>query len=440
MSNSQEDTSLLYKTKVQELLDAGKQQEALSVLENGISICSSDISMLKTYLSIIQNADVEGPLDIRIAGVDRSITLLLGRLAHVPLESVDPIVKMIDEIRETRKNLTELQSTDGNAFDDYYPLWLRVVEGNLPTSLPSEPSELEGLICELETLQESLPDSLVDSSPAQRLDGYLKKAKIAQAFDAVKIDANTQISKSLQSTDHTLVGFSLQEVEMQLRNFAVDPENLDSNRFVELKLLIERLRFASNHLASYMKTMEATTRWQTYCSENQREIDRYTNWYMPPNNGANKCIEMEMNAVRSLIQDHQEVLSSAIGTSIAKVIYDRLNSLGVRMGQMSLEQQRRYDLWAVKQIRAGYEEGSKHAGFWDNEKAIAQALIEHFEEIDLRLLGHEAQNIYSEIFNLLFERLDKPSKKAAKDFETKSNKLYVLEKLMATNKKCLSDF
>ncbi len=68
----------------------------------------------------------------------------------------------------------------------------------------------------------------------------------------------------------------------------------------------------------------------------------------------------------------------------------------------------------------------------------ARTMIQHFGPIDLRILSHEVQRCYNEVFELLFQKLDSPDD--AKDFDKRGTKLHVLKAMMKTPKTPLGDF
>ncbi|MEF8759177.1 MAG: hypothetical protein V5B36_05480 [Candidatus Accumulibacter sp. UW25] len=445
MSSSASDSASQFKEKAQQLYDCGKVQESYFILENAISRYPSDLSIVYSYLSFLQNVGENEPIATQLEGFDRSIALLLNCLTHIALGEVDSVVNMIDDFRSKREKLISLLSNNENTFDEQHHLWLNAVADSFREDFPTDDRSLERLICDIEAFQEIIPESMAGSSPATRLDTYLKRARLAREFDAVKMDVDNRLSKHCLSKDSTLAPYSLQHLETLLRGFSVDSENLDKGRVYKLKNLIEKLRETSDHVASSIKKREAKIKWKDYQTTYKNDLDRYSRGVnivrgYGPQIFADQVIETNMATIRRLMQSAQEVIPVTIGTPSAKDVYEELTKLSSLIVQMAAEQQKKYERWAIGRIKSGYIIGSEHAGMIDDEKKIAQSLIDHFGEIDIRLLGHESQLIYSEVFSLLFERLDKPSRNATKDFKSESNKLYTLEQMMLKSKKCLSDF
>jgi len=134
----------------------------------------------------------------------------------------------------------------------------------------------------------------------------------------------------------------------------------------------------------------------------------------------------------------QEVAAHVAGTTFAQKMNDAAAILNESVSKALAAQQTRYDRWAVARVRSGYEKGKKHIGIIDEEELLGDEMISSFGSIDTRLLGHEAQRCYSEVFELLFEHLDKPDEPG--DFDKRGNKLYVLSRMMGAKKRTLADF
>ena len=426
-----------YETQSKQFFSDGHSRAALIILEKGLTHDPDELNLLSMYVEMSKKIFAAFPSEDRIEPLARLEEFVLSRLAYTSLEHAHEIIHIAAGVANVREALLTDLGKDEDVFDENDLLWKRAQAGHLnPDDYLDENSDnLEQTICKMESMLEQLPSRLTEEAAVERIAGALAKAKLAQAFDIAHNEIEMRIAHCLYSSDDPLAVYSLQQAETLLRNFAVDAEKFGVRRREIANKTHAQLKAASEKLADKARETDAHTKWEEFWSANRDTFNRIKHWADPSGSA-----QEQLKKLNEMIYVMQGIVPSLAGTEAGKEAFTTFNEAGNLLGKIAVTQQRRYDKWAISQVRKGYKNGSEHAGIIDDEEKIARALIDDFGPIDTRLLSSEVQRTYSEVFELLFERLDKPSKDEKKDYKNKGGKLYTLKAMMDITKKSLSEF
>jgi len=136
-----------------------------------------------------------------------------------------------------------------------------------------------------------------------------------------------------------------------------------------------------------------------------------------------KCQEA-MDAISGFLNEAQPFLASIADPDVGKRIKEIITKNGVLMARWRVEQQNRYDSWALKQISDLYSQAKEYIGkiSSDNDR-INSAMRRYIDDIDTRLLSPATSRAYSEVYELFVRELNNEQKiEIAKHFAVSSKK------------------
>jgi len=287
--------------------------------------------------------------------------------------------------------------------------WLETFLGDRVAHVePGLVDEVLGLIAETRARRDALPtpppEPVVDDTPEDPFE--LAERPFRELLDKAEAADDPRVaSHLLQAAD----GFARQLVMADPARASSVLDALDrvANNRVEQQHLAQWTAFDADHR---LRDWTAPGGWKGKKGACQRRLE-------------------ELGAMQRAL-----ATKAAMWTGAGRERADeRLREIEGLAGDAAEAQQRRYELWAMARIRKGLEKGKEAMGVIDDESAIADALVEELGQVDTRFLGQAAGRAWTEVFELLYGRLDKVS--GPKDFDDKKTKLSALERLAKTTKR-----
>jgi hypothetical protein len=242
--------------------------------------------------------------------------------------------------------------------------------------------------------------------------------RTAQQFD-IGITEADRVLDSISSSDECLAGYLLQQADQILRNLSSGTAEIASWRNNRLISAVQRLGSESEKASAKIKERDAQIRFKAFEAKFKNEVETLNSLASPgPVASPDGVLQKKIAAIQKSMQGLLELSPALSGTEYAQKITVKFHNLQAKAIKWSQEQQRRYDQWAMSNIRKGYQEASKHISkvVLDDEEKISRAIVSHFAEIDVRLLSPEVQRTYSEIFEIVYGRLNAPKRDEKKDF------------------------
>lgn len=423
-----------YLQKVKELKLAGRDEDALLVLEHATRRHPNNLDFLHAYVELARVVVLRlGMEDAEPRWAALESFVRCHGLA-VEFDKLNAVLSLANDLREHRTNQVQVQAQDLDVG--------RVTEADAPTAQViadhiniTPPQDAEALAKHLQILEQAREASNQDSE--QAINDALGSALFARDFDRTDREISSLLELA-RSAAASRVAYVLQQAEALLRPFAVEMEKLDSHRRTRLDKLLTTLRTAGDAAAQRTRDDEAETKWREFEARSGREMESLRGWKTPELLYRDRGCTLRLEDARTIGQALQELLPSFLQTKVVKRVTDKMAEIQAIVGRLSEERQLRYNRWAIRQIEQGYGDGKKHLGVIDNEKELDDSMVSHFGAIDTRLLGAEVQRCYGEVFESLFQRLDSPDN--AQDFEKRGTKLHALKAMMNATKCTLEDF
>jgi hypothetical protein len=419
-----------------DLFATGRHVEALLVLERAINQYPGELSLVDDYIVASKEVIAKEHRESQTEHLESLEAFVKSRVLTAPLELVPQLVERASELRTSALAAVESRQ-DRQPFDTESQVWKDACAGKLALEPPQDPAVAKSRLAELERIRDSLPEETAEDV-IRNLDNAIAWCRLAVSFDAARVEADRLVGAAAAIPAIERAGYLLQHADSILRPFAVEGDRLDGHRQKALDEALKRLKAESDNLTRRAREAEAKDKWESFWEQHGSAIESCRSWTAPSEADPDGSCQSHINSTRRVAQALQEVAAHVAGTTFAQKMNDAAAILNESVSKALAAQQTRYDRWAVARVRSGYEKGKKHIRIIDEEELLGDKMISSFGSIDTRLLGHEAQRCYSEVFELLFEHLDKPDEPG--DFDKRGNKLYVLSRMMGAKKRTLADF
>lgn len=427
------DVESQYRHKSDMLLRKGRVKDALLILEHAILHLPNDISFLKDYTAIAMSLLEQVESEEKRLRLESLENFVRGRVPHVNFDLIDSVLACADDIAKVRsaadvatpKTLVE-------------PALLAEVRAG---RLGVEPPEEEGLVeSRLQSLEEALAFVEENTEPlvSKMLGDALKLTRLALECDSASKEAESIISKVSLIQSGLRAPYLLQHAEAQLRPFFVEAGKLSAKRQERLKALLFSLREQGEAIAKRSRDADAKRALEAFERDYMDEIEKLKAWSPPSVCLRNGSCQQIVESTKKIAQALQGTMLQIQFSALSPRLNELANTLNDIVLRASNAQQILYNRWALQEVREGFDEGKKHTGVIDDEPALGDAMVKRFGPIDMKLINQEVQRCYSEVFELLYQKLDSPSD--PKDFDKRGSKLYVLAQMMQTAKVQLSEF
>jgi hypothetical protein len=444
IGNNTGDTPQTIIAKAREYESSGRAQIALLILEGGVIRHSEEITLLEEYVALARSVAQALPAEQTSQQLANLALFVQARISFVSIENIERVVALADEISAAAEAANTAQE-EVPLLTDAELAYLESIKNNslsLIEIAPAEESSLSEAAHSLERLLDYASTMEFDSRTIELIREGLEQVRSAQQFDLGLAEA-IRVLDSISSSDECFAGYLLQQADQILRNLAVDTAEVSSWRNKKLISVVQRLSIESEATSAKVKERDAQVRFKAFEAKFKNEVELLNSLPSPGSLAyPDGVLQKKIAAIQKSMQGLLELSPALSGTEYAQKITVKFHNLQAKAIKWSQEQQRRYDQWAMSNIRKGYQEASEHISkvVLDDEEKIARAIICHFAEIDVRLLSPEVQRTYSEIFEIVYGRLNAPKRDEKKDFTDKGGKLYTLKEMMGKPKKSVSDF
>jgi hypothetical protein len=413
--------------------EQGRTEEALLLLERAVLSAPHDATLVLDYAARAEAALGAEPDEARSDRIEALESFVRNRILHVALDRAEDVLACANRLRIARAAgnegpVAESTLSEAGPVDDS----ARVADLSGPP--PLDAAALSQHIKMLERRQLSLDDS--HQGP---LAEALEQMRLAQSFDEVLNNATAMLARIPQWRSVPREAAALQHIEGTLRQLALMAEAVGDERLARLDVALGNLKTQGVRVSAHAQEVEADERWNGLIATHGRDIDKIVEFSAPDSAQPDGACETILSSGRDSLQRVHELIPQLGRTRAGTLAQGRATALAQALARTARSQQVRYDKWALERIRGGYRASDEFIGtLMDKEEKLGDALVEQFACIEVRHLGPEVQRCFSEVFELLYAHLDKPS--SPKAFDKPGNKLNVLSRMMNANKTALSDF
>lgn len=400
---------------------------------NALAQSPGDLDLIREYVASAREriGATSDPTEA-VAQTDALLSFLSQQATHVSADDVDALAALADEVIADGQPTPDAPTQN---VEDPMAEPFQTFCADLSADLPADADGLRERLTEAVQFRDYAEETGVEFPSDAEV--YVARLQAALQHDAAFTEGRALLDLARQESDATVTAYLLQSCEAAVRQAVLlerqlGPERVESGRF-----LLTELRQESERVQEQVQREEAEAAWASFEREHQTEVRAVETWKRPTKVALDGACTRQLNAVQELMQAVQRVLPRLAHPDVQQKATALLESLGEKLEEAAVVQQRRYNQHAMAAIQTGYKAGVAHAGFIDDERKIGKALIEHLGPLDLRHLTSEVQRCYSEVFEYLYGRLDRPG--SANDFESDKNKLYVLKEMFDAEKTPLDD-
>lgn len=445
MSQSKSATdSMSFIAKAREYEAEDRADVALMILEGALNSFPNEIRLLEEYIGTYLACQADVVPGDRAERLGSLLGFAKFRLASAAIDSIDPLISIIDQLAADYQAAQQSSTSSDGLCDSEQEYWQAVKSGkSLGDAIIScSAEELDKMAAMLESVLEKTVENEADRAARQIVQDDLGTVRVCQELDTAVSEAESLI-EACKKAELSLRGYILQQADQILRNYATTAMKLGGIKHNSYLKVLQLLESESNSNAREERATEARRIHQKPADDLGEAIRKARNNLNQINGSLpDKSIQTRLDMLRDPVRHLSECLPLISGTEYSDKAAKQLLEAQTTLLDLLQRQQKRYDLWALATIRSGYKYALNHIStvLPDNEAKIAIQLIKYFGEIDVRLLSPDIHRSYSEVFELLFERLNKPKKDEKKDYDDKGSKLYTLKEMMEKPKKSLSDF
>ena len=390
---------------------------------NALAQKPGDLDLIREYVDRARDqiGATEDAVE-KVTQTDALLAFLSHQSAHVAPEDVDALASLADEILASGQDAPDNSAAEADLPPDE----------RLQSFLSSPPSEVPASV-------EDIRERLVESDQARdyadergeafppEAEAYVGRLQAALQHEAALAEGTALLNLAQQEADASASAYLLQACEGIVRQVVLMETQVGPDRTAQGRALLADLKEASEHIRNQSMREDSEAVWASFEKEHGSQVRLAQKWTRPGKSAMDGACTHQIDKVRDLMRAAQRILPQLTDAQVQGRATELMEELGECLEAASTAQQRRYNLHAMASIQKCYKAGQKHSGFIDNEQKIGRALIDNLGPLDLRHLTSEVQRCYSEVFEYLYGRLDRPGK--ADDFESNTNKLYVLKEM-----------
>ncbi len=434
-------------TQARTLSSNGRHREAVYYFTNALTHAPGDVEIVKAYASAVMDS-IEVAASATGGGYEVTQQLdwieafLIDQTAHVPSEYIPSLVKRITKVQQRRAELAKAITVQIDPEVEELTCQLReLVDGKMTLTIPTTIEALREQTDKLTDLRQyaTADGGMSDMDEAVvRIDEHLQVIANTMRFELLRqeIDALLDLARKEESTDGA--AYCLQLCESNVRELVVLAHRIEDSRRGTAATIVANLRKISDKISDRSRMETSKMTWEGIEGATNEDFAKAKNW-KPPNHY--RPFGMCQKQLERLEITNRQIRAGFNGLTHpdyikkAEKLMETIQSLAVKA---SIEQQKIYNVWAMSQIRDGFEKGNDKIGVLGDEKKLGELMVEYFGSIDIRYLTSDVQRCYTEVFEYLFKDLKGPKNK--EDFKTKGRKLKVLSDLFDKRKKDIKDF
>jgi hypothetical protein len=359
-------------------------------------------------------------------------------LSQVPLVTFDEVGTVLDLLADVRGRISGSQATAPTR-EDYESLLAAITDGTY--SLPKTSEDLAAAMETLSDLKEYTAKRPKDGSEhvmSQQIDDLASQAQSQLDFLSLSAVLTTQkeSTRDACTTSATIAEYKLQECEQILRQmvarYAVThPEQVSQ----ELKSLRD--------LARSVVEAKSEESWKAIISQLDSIKSERGAIGTSPDGDQRGVYQKKLDNIQQEASLLQNALPGLVGGSLELAV-TRMNSLKEEARELSTNQSREYNAWAMERIRACLNKGGEGVGVFANgaegRKTIGRALISELGPIDRRHLTTEVSRCLDEVMGKYLAPNQLNPVKKGSDLEEEGTILFTLNGMHQVRKRQLSDF
>ena len=274
------------------------------------------------------------------------------------------------------------------------------------------------------------------SAVGEALSGHEMAAAADELAAAVEAELGRQEGLPLE-----LRPYVLQTLDSKVRDLVGVSIDSTGDRVERARELVKRAEEAVEATRLERAKVDAQAAWSDVTKGHGRKIKEIERWKKPKSTMPLRTCQKRLDALQEIASAVSNATRGIDRHLLPGEATAFLAKLDERFADWSRAQHDLYNLWATERIRTALRRGKAHrgkVGLTADEEELAAILVEDLGPVDRGLLRVEVDRAYAEVFEYLFERLDKV--KGADDFDNPKTKLSTLQRLAECERHDLTKF
>ncbi len=429
--------------KAIEIQNTKNYEEASYYFVNALSFAPGNLALIKGFITLLSEWSSQFKIDgddlSAFQQVERSENFIISSVPFVSPEDLPELLSVLKSIRKVKEEFSnetpiEKDPREVEAMKDL-DLYKR---GKLDTSTQGSFAAIQKNLERLQLVQELISNAIVEDNTTiqSKLEHDINKLQQALQYENLYAEAEKFMSLATSKSNNSSAAMILQHSENLVRQLLTWPEKDDRDE--RTASLLKTLKEKAEMISDISRKKESEAIWVSFIESQHSNVKKANGWLAPSKDTNDKNCQDQIELLSTIMRALQEVLPKLNHQDIANKAVNLAENLSDLMNKTNISQSKRYNGWVMSKMKDAMKLGDEHTGIIDNEIALCDGMIKIFGEIDTRLLTHEVNRCYSEVFEHLFSHLHKPSDE--KDFETKGSKLRLLKKMFECEKISIKGF
>jgi len=423
-----------------DLSNQGKPAEASYYFSNALGASPGNVTVIEAYCKTMLMLSKSERAPEGIAYDPSVLQILDGFLqGQVPLVKFDDVETVLNILADVRDKMSVSQSRVPEKRDEYETLLASIAEDTY--ALPESGKELVDTLDTLADLKEYAADRQQDggdSGVSQKIDALTTRASSTLEFLTLAdfLKSQRELVSEACKTSATIAEYKLQECEQTLRQMVARHATTHAVQVIqEFKHLKD--------LARAVVEAKSDESWKASLSQlDSIKAERGT-ISASSNRGPRGVFQKKLDNLQQEASLLQNAMPGLIGGSLEMAVA-RMNALKEEAVELSNNQSRDYNAWAMDSIRACLNKGGEGVGFFANgtegRKTIGRALIGELGPIDRRYLTTEVSRCFDEVLGKYLAPNQLNPVKSGSDLKEEGTILYTLNRMHEAKKRQLSEF
>ena len=422
------------------LSNQGKPAEASYYFSNALGASPGNVTVIEAYCKTMLTLGKSEQASEGITYDLSVLQILEGFLqGQVPLVKFDDVETVLNILAEVREKMRASPTTVPDKRDEYETILASIAEDTYV--LPESGEELVAALDALADLKEYAAERQQhggESGVLQKIDELTARAQSQLEFQTLSLLLKSQrdlVSEACK-TSATIAEYKLQECEQTLRQMVARHATTHAVQVIqELKHLKD--------LARAVVEAKSEESWKTSLSQLGRIKAERGTISASSSSGPRGVFQQKLDNLQQEASLLQNAMPGLIGGSLEMAVA-RMNALKEEAVELSNNQSRDYNAWAMDSIRACLNKGCEGVGLCANgtegRKTIGRALILELGPIDRRYLTTEVTRCFDEVLGKYLAPNQLNPVKSGSDLKEEGTILFTLNRMHETRKRQLSEF
>ncbi len=422
------------------LRDQGRLEEATFYFINALARAPGSVNIIAEYAATVREMARQSDAAEAARKLEWVEAFVRERIAHVDPQEIPSLLTLAAAVNGQRESLARPAEAAIDQEETVLAEQLGLLRhGQFDRDIPDSREGIETRLVQLECVRDY---AVSDGEPRESkliglLETLIELFRTTLQVESLLREGKDLLNLAADQLSPTASSYCLQLCETALRQLLVLKNRVDGMRQERIDQLLEDLKAGSELVTK----RESESLWTAFERIRQAELTTVQSWKAPSHADPDSACQQQLDRIRHLGEQVQAVLPRLSHADISRRAVALMADLSKAAINAGVEQQKRYNRWAIARIQGCLSTGLKCVGMvsvLNDKTGVGNAIVGELGPIDTRMLTMEVQRCYHEVFEHLFGQLGSPN--SSDDFNTDGCKLKVLRDMFDQAKKEPGDF